>query len=349
MSVILQEKVDIKEDFLFDSDKELLDILLKDRTSNKNIIWAIDDYKVCGDNFSANDYITTESITGKNGNVIKPRTEKSKKEQTVRIREKAEVFTPSWICNAQNNLVDNVWFDSNNIFNKETEKGWETNNNKILFPKGKTWQDYILSTRLEITCGEAPYLTSRYDTVTGEYIEPQDRIGLLDRKLRIISENVENKDKWVNWAKKAVQNIYGYDWQGDNVLLARENILYAVIEYYEFAYNDTLSILILKEFAEIISWNIWQMDGLKFVIPNSCVDEIKPQSAQLLLFNIESTKTKPEQLVIEEVKKWENQCTGCKTNNPLKHTGKYCYVMDWAENKKIRFVDLVYGVNKNDR
>ena len=78
MSIALKEKVDIKEDILFDLDKELLDILLKDRTSDKNIIWGIDDYKVYGNNFSATDYITIESITGKNGNVIKPRIEKSR-------------------------------------------------------------------------------------------------------------------------------------------------------------------------------------------------------------------------------------------------------------------------------
>ena len=89
MSIALKEKVDIKEDILFDLDKELLDILLKDRTSDKNIIWAIDDYNVYGNNFSATDYITIESITGKNGNVIKPRIEKSKEEQIVRIRQKA--------------------------------------------------------------------------------------------------------------------------------------------------------------------------------------------------------------------------------------------------------------------
>jgi hypothetical protein len=31
----------------------------------------------------------------------------------------AEVFTPSWICNAQNNLIDNTWFGRDNVFNKE--------------------------------------------------------------------------------------------------------------------------------------------------------------------------------------------------------------------------------------
>lgn len=326
MSVVLREKIDVKEDILFELDKELLEILLKDRSSGQNIIWAVDDYQIYGNNFSANDYITIESVTGKNGEVIKPRIQKTKDEKVVRIREKAEVFTPSWVCNAQNNLIDNAWFEGDNIFNKEIEKGWKTTNQKIQFPNDKIWQDYVMSTRLEITCGEAPYLTSRYDTVTGEYIEPQDRIGLLDRKLRITSENVENKDEWINWAKKAVQNIYGYDWQGDNVLLARENILYAVIEYYEYIYNNVLSTNILKEFAEIISWNIWQMDGLKYVIPNSCKDE--DTSAQLKLFEIGNKK---------------EECRGCKYNKPLEHTGVYCKIMDWNNNKKIRFVDMIKG------
>lgn len=296
MSAVLKEKIDIKEDILFQLDKELLESLLKDRTSNNNIIWAIDDYKIYGNNYSASDYIKIESITGNNGEVIKPRIQKTNDAKVVRIREKAEVFTPSWVCNAQNNLIDNAWFEDDNIFNKEIEKGWKTTKQKIQFLNKKTWQDYVMSTRLEITCGEAPYLTSRYDTVTGKYIEPKDRIGLLDRKLRIISENIENKDEWINWAKKAVQNIYGYDWQGDNVLLARENILYAVIEYYEYIYNNVLSTNMLKDFAEIISWNIWQMDGLKYVIPNSCKDE--DTSAQLKLFEIGNKKKNAEDVKI---------------------------------------------------
>lgn len=326
MSAVLKEKIDIKEDILFQLDKELLESLLKDRTSNNNIIWAIDDYKIYGNNYSASDYIKIESITGNNGEVIKPRIQKTNDAKVVRIREKAEVFTPSWVCNAQNNLIDNAWFEDDNIFNKEIEKGWKTTKQKIQFLNKKTWQDYVMSTRLEITCGEAPYLTSRYDTVTGKYIEPKDRIGLLDRKLRIISENIENKDEWINWAKKAVQNIYGYDWQGDNVLLARENILYAVIEYYEYIYNNVLSTNMLKDFAEIISWNIWQMDGLKYVIPNSCKDE--DTSAQLKLFEIGNKK---------------EECRGCKNNNPFEHTGIYCYIMDWNSKRQIRFVDMIKG------
>ena len=104
----------------------------------------------------------------------------------------AEVFTPSWVCNAQNNLVDEAWFGRKDVFNVEDTANhtWKANTDKIEYPKGKTWKDYVRATRMEMTCGEAPYLVSRYDATTGESIPLQERIGLLDRKLRVISENV---------------------------------------------------------------------------------------------------------------------------------------------------------------
>ena len=60
------------------------------------------------------------------------------------------------------------------------------------------------STRLEIACGEAPYLVSRYDMSTGELIvPPYRRIGILDRKLRIVDENTDTKEEWLKWAFRA--------------------------------------------------------------------------------------------------------------------------------------------------
>ena len=213
-------KIDIKENYIYRLDNELMTILLRDKSSGKNIIWATDNYSSRGFGYQSYDYITIEAITGYHGNIIKPRSEKSKKEQTDRIRDKAEVFTPSWICNKQNNLVDNAWFGTDFVFNAETEKTWIATTEPIVFPTktGKTWQDYINDVRLEITCGEAPYLVSRYDTVSGYMIELSQRIGLLDRKLRVVSENTQTEKEWLKWAIKSFQNIYGYDWQGDNVL-----------------------------------------------------------------------------------------------------------------------------------
>lgn len=318
-------KIDIKENYIHKLNKELLSILLKDQTSGKNIIWATDNYSDRGFGYQYNDHITIESITGYHGNVIKPRSEKSKKEQADRVRKKAEVFTPSWICNKQNNLVDNAWFGTDFVFNEEIEKNWNATTDPIVFPTatGKSWQDYINDVRLEITCGEAPYLVSRYDTVSGYMIELSQRIGLLDRKLRIVSENTHTEEEWLKWAIKSFQNTYGYDWQGDNVLLARENLLFTFIDYYEAKFEAEPEVNILRDIANILSWNIWQMDGLKFVIPDSC-KEIEQK--QLTLFDIDE-ETQP--------------CPGCVKNDPYSHTGEYCIIKDWKKNKKVPFVSIL--------
>jgi len=126
--------IDIKENEIRYLDNALLAILLKDKTSGKNLIWATDTYAWRGIGFEPQDFITIKSITGLHGNIIKPRTEKSQKEQRQRIKNKAEVFTPSWVCNRQNNLVDNAWFGRENIFNIETVNGWQTKTEKVLFP-----------------------------------------------------------------------------------------------------------------------------------------------------------------------------------------------------------------------
>lgn len=321
----MSETIDIKENKIYKLDNRLLEVLLLDRTTKKNLIWATDNYESRGYGYQAKDQINIFSIIKRNGSIIKPRVEKSKKEQSERVKSKAEVFTPSWICNAQNNLIDNEWFGREGVFNTEIEKGWQANYDRITFPEGKTWQDYIKENRLEITCGEAPYLCSRYDTVSGDIILLKDRIGLLDRKLRVLSENVDSEPEWFEWAKNAYKSIYGYDWQGDNVLLARENLLRTFIDYYVDKFELFPIIERLLEIAEIISWNIWQMDGLKYVVPNSCkvMDEVI-----YTLFGEEHNKV---------------ECFGCKTNNPHKHNGTYCKIMDWEKNKVIKFVSLIKG------
>ena len=73
----MDNKVDIKENYIYQLDDKLLEILLKDRSSKKNIIWATDNYETRGIGFYFKDYILLKNITGRNGLVIKPRTKKS--------------------------------------------------------------------------------------------------------------------------------------------------------------------------------------------------------------------------------------------------------------------------------
>ena len=308
---------------LLHTDAALLDLLLYDNTTKRNIIWATDNYEKFGIPYAYSAQIYPELITDKNGNIIRPRVAKTLEEQIARVKDKAEVFTPSWICNAQNNLVDSAWFGRTNVFNKERNQSWVVNSKRIEFPTKKTWQDYVLANRMEVSCGEAPYLVSRYDTTTGKPILLKRRIGLLDRKLRVVSENTENVEDWYKWAVFAFKSVYGFEWQGDNLLLARENLLYSFCDYYKAKFGGSPSRQQMLEIANIISWNIWQMDGLKGVIPESC--HSVQQTVQSLF---------DSNITVQE-------CEGCQKGNILKHNGTYCKIKDWSSNKTLTFVSLL--------
>lgn len=275
--------IDISETEVLRQYPEVLEMLLKDHTTQQNIFWATDSYADRGDGYQFNDAIMIESITGDNGMVIRPRAIKSKDEQTKRSKDMAEVFTPSWVCNAQNNLIDEAWFGRKNVFNAELpDHTWQATTDTIVFPEGKTWKDYVRDTRMEITCGEAPYLVSRYDTVSGQPVDLANRIGLLDRKLRVVSENTETTGEFLDWCHEAYKNIYGYEWQGDNLLLAREALLFTFLDYYRAKFDEEPLLKSIQYIAYIISWNVWQMDGLKFCPPGE--EPIEPQ-LQLDLFS----------------------------------------------------------------
>ena len=320
---MMKREADISENQLLVSYGEKVCMnLLKDHTTQQNIYWATDSYADLGEEFTFYAPITLDKITSYISDegvvatkeqydaiikqtpearlcyqeMIRPRAVKSKQEQTQRAKDKAEVFTPAWICNAQNNLIDEAWFGrKEGLFNAPDPNDphkWINNEEKILFPEGKTWQDYVADMRLEITCGEAPYLCNRYDAVTGEYNQDvKYRIGMLDRKLRIVSENTKDSKEWILWAKVALRSTYGFEWQGDNLLLAREALFFTFEEHYiaqfgEKKFNQN-KMRMMPGAAYIISWNVWQMDGLTYGLPGyqPFVEEKRDKYVQLSLFS----------------------------------------------------------------
>ncbi|SER07741.1 hypothetical protein SAMN02910369_03014 [Lachnospiraceae bacterium NE2001] len=245
----------------------VLKYLLQDKTTGKNIIFATNAYKDRIPPITELTPITVEVLSGFNEDVLQPRVAKSFEQQAERTRKKAEVFTPSWICNKMNNHCDTEWFGRENIFNIENDKSWEPTMEKIVFEKEKGWQEYVDSKRLEITCGEAPYLVSRYDTTTAEIIPIERRIGILDRKLRVINENTDTEKEWLKWVYRAYQSIYGYEFQGDNLLIARINLIVTFTEYLEDRWRRKATDNELRKVVDIIVWNLWQMDGITGTVP----------------------------------------------------------------------------------
>ena len=251
--------------------KQVLNRLLQDKTTKKNIIFATDAYSENGEDFSETSQITKTKLSLE-AVIIQTRVEKATAEQAARTRKKAEVFTPSWIVNKMNNHCDEEWFGCPNVFNTEDGEGWNTTESLVPFVDNKAWQAYVDSKRLEITCGEAPYIVSRYDASTGAIIPIANRIGILDRKLRVVNENALNDAEWLKWSERALQSSYGYEFQGDNLLIARVNVLTTMVEHYEQRFGEKPDIKYLRRIANIICWNFWQMDGLTGTIP-FCIPE----------------------------------------------------------------------------
>ena len=299
--------------------QQVLDLLLKDKTTKQNIIFATDAYSSLGARFTDKSQITRDALEQFE---LQPRIEKNIEEQLTRTRKRAEVFTPAWICNKMNNYADEVWFKRKGVFNIENpDNTWTTTVEPVRFIKKKPWRHYVDSRRLEITCGEAPYLVSRYDMATGEQIPIKDRIGILDRKLRVVNENTETKEDWIKWATRAIQASYGFEYQGDSLLIARINVLMTFYEYYKDRWNEEPTEKLLKEIANVISWNLWQMDGLKDTVPLGMPEE---EFHQITMFEFTGEAT-PEE------------------------TAPYCKIRNWRADRTIEYKTFKSGVEKKEK
>ena len=268
--------IDISEESLSKESADLLKILLKDRTTKKSIVWATHSYELLGKGFAPSDRINPSKVTGTYANLIQPRSEKSKYEQKDRTKIRAEVFTPTWLVAKQNGYV-------------ESELG------------SLSLEEYVDLRWLEVTCGEAPYMVTRYDTVTGEEIPLSERVGFVDRKLQRISREVSNEATFYELVKKAYRASYGYEYQGDSLLLARENLLATFEDYYLAKIGNQPTLEQKKEIATIISYNVFQMDGLE---KNSPYSASQGQSQQLSLFTDELEIQKAEESKTQ-IKDWK--------------------------------------------
>ena len=260
----------------------VLDTLLRDQTTGKYIFWATHDYEALGSDYGYYSEILPHLIMGGGGMVVRPRVLKSREQQTDRVKDMAEVFTPSRVVKM---MVD--------------------------------YLDIGTDTRcLELTCSEAPFLVSRYDATTGEPIAINERVGILDRKLCMVNDQQLSDEDWLALVRQAFQNTYGYEWQGDSLLLARQNLLFTFVDHYEARFSYTPNIPLLQDFAKIISWNLWQMDGLTYRTPR---EEKDPPQAQLTLF--------------DEV--------------PAEPPASLCVIKDWHKGETIKVRDIKNRQTKN--
>ena len=297
---------------------KLLKKLLVDKTTKKNIMWATDAYRALGAGYERNREMDEDLITGMHADVIKTRARKAMEQQSERTKQHAEVFTPLWVVKKMVDHADEVWFGVSDMFFKDVER-----TEKVKFPAdGEGWQAYVDSRRMEITCGEAPYLATRYDVETGEAIPVERRIGILDRKLRVVTENAEGESEWLKWAYRALESTYGYEFQGDNLLIARVNVLMTFAEHLQARFERKPTEQELSHAANIIVWNVWQMDGLSGTIPYCKAEE----GVQISLFEL----LDPE----------ENARAAAETQ-------PHCMIYNWRSKQPVEYLSLKKGRNES--
>ena len=323
----------------------ILETLLSDRTTGRNIIWADNEYEALGDGYMGDDEITVEKITGLSAGVIKPRIAKEQAHQSQRTKTRAEVFTPSWLVNRMNNDLDAVWFGARDIFNAEVDTTWCPSAVPVAFPKRKGfgWHAYVESPRLEITCGEAPFVCSRYDTVTGDVIPVGGRIGFLDRKLRVMSEKTKSRREWVRWGLAALKASYGFEYQGDNLLLARINVFETFCEHLHDRWGAGISDEELDQAAWIVSWNFWQMNGFTCAVPTNKMDAV----VQSTLFGYEEPVPDPLQPALFDLpdeSPFDDAAEEKEGESGV--TVPLCVIYDWENDQPVEFSSMKGEVSR---
>lgn len=184
-----------------------------------------------------------EEITPELAATFVPRWEKSKSAQRARTKSKAEVFTPTALI--AHILALTVRECGDGIYSPDRAF-------------------------CEPCCGEGAFLLTRRDQTTGAHIAVPDRVGVLDRKL--LSIDTDDEAKWKTIALKCLSSVYGYEYQGDSLTLARVNTYLTMVEHAEshgFAWSETE----LDDIAETIAKHLWQVDGTTNRPPWRATDE----------------------------------------------------------------------------
>lgn len=264
--------------FTPDITEELLDILLEDKTrlwhhkaqgnadistsvscppqAHTQIIWGCDSYAYLGDAYAPDAPMHLAQLLHEGSPLVIPRAKKTREAQKERTRTKAEVFTPVLAIKTQNDALD---------------------------PVDAKLEAYLAHRWLEITCGEAPYITTRYQMHTGDPLALSEREGVLDRKFGRLNAADIAPDAYCDLMQLALASVYGFEYSGDSLFLARVNVLLCCLEAHQARFGVYPDASFVRELAHIISYNFFQMDGCTLTVPFAQVQA--PPVGQVDLFD----------------------------------------------------------------
>lgn len=263
-------KVDIHGE-LMAMDESARKMLLSDLSYPGNILWATDEYAELGDGFAPDMEITMDCLEDPRFR-LRCRWEKEEEAKKGRTKRRAEVFTPRKVVRRMHDMLADE--------NHEVLRG--------------PWRGMAARTYLEITCGEGPYIATRYDPEDGTLVPYAYRAGMLDRILHAVRmEEGDDPDAWLRGAVLAVYSQYGYELSGDSLLIARVNVFMSVVERYRDFFGLELGPERQRMLACIIACNLFQCDGLTSLEPPRRVEDGSTVEIRANLMNWQAMRIEP--------------------------------------------------------
>ena len=139
-------------------------------------------------------------------------------------------------------------------------------------------------------------------------------------------------------ALDALRATYGFEYQGDNLLIARVNVLETFVEHLRNRWGSGPQQDELEQAAWIFSWNFWQMNGFTDAVPTNKMgaevestlgtfEEPEPEPMQPSLFDLFDDVFPDE--TTEETKEEEPR-----------ETVPLCVIYDWQNGEPFEFAAL---------
>lgn len=262
----------------------ILVTLFKDCAAGRNIVWTDDECVEFGDGFIGDNGIAIEKITNFSSGAIKPHIAKKQGRRFERIMTRAGAIVPSWLFNRMNNSIDAVWLDMRDVSYVKNDVERNSGLKRIVFHEksGRSGRVYVESHRPGITCGEASFAYSHYDTVTMDASPVGGRIGFSNRMLCVVSEKIGYCREWVRWAPAAPEASSGFEFQCC-CLPTCINVFGTFWEHQRERWSAGMAEVETGQTVWILLWNILQLNGPICTMPANQMDIV----VQFILFDYE--------------------------------------------------------------
>ena len=148
-----------------------------------------------------------------------------------------------------------------------------------------------------------------------------------------MTEKTKTRKEWVRRALDALRATYGFEYQGDNLLIARINVLETFAEHLRNRWGSDPQQDELEQAAWIVSWNFWQMNGFTDAVPTNKMGA----EVESTLGTFEEPEPEPIQPSLFDL--FDDVFPDETTEEP-KETVPLCVIYDWQNGEPFEFAAL---------